>query len=563
MIPQILKLSQIVPGQNPRSYFDPVKMAELVASVREKGVITPLLVRPFNDMFQVVAGGRRYRAATEANLEEVPVLVKELTDAEAKELALIENVQRDDMNPAEEAAAAADILGNCDGDRDEAARRLGWTREVLEKRLALMNAVQEVRDALIDRKIKLGHAELIAALAKEKQPAILTAILSAEKMPSVPELKGQIASHACDLGVAIFEKTECAGCVHNSGNQGALFAEAIQAGYCTNRDCYTAKIERALEGIRDSLKDDYPEVRFVRPGDNASVLKLRATGNGGVGEQQAQACRGCGKFGAAVSAIPGHVGKKFKDLCFDPICNAEKVKAQQKEEAEAQAAIAAEATKSKAGDTTTTPAAKASGPGKAAAGSTKVVKPTSVQDSTRVKEYRVKVWRSALGKHLVTHPEQNEVALLAIALTDNGRHIAGSKMREVFGKLTGKPIATMKPSQAMDELTAAGGSVMSNLRLVVAASVAEGIEEQKVVELLMHLQVDLSATWQLNDEYLSLLTKSEIEVVAEQCGIKAHIAKDFPKVMQSKKPEIVKALLAIKDFPYKGKIPSNMKFSAK
>ena len=141
-----MRVGDIRQGKNPRTYFDPVEMAEMEASVAEKGVIQPILIRPVGDWYEIVAGERRWRAAMKARGEdyEIPVLVKKLSDEEADELALIENVSRANMSPAEEAVAAAKILGRCDGNRDEAAKRLGWSRTTLDKRLALMNC--SVRD---------------------------------------------------------------------------------------------------------------------------------------------------------------------------------------------------------------------------------------------------------------------------------------------------------------------------------------------------------------------------------------------------------------------------------
>jgi ParB family chromosome partitioning protein len=164
IVTSVLCVSNILPGVNPRKYFDAVEMAELEASIAEKGVIQPILVRPVKGGYAVVAGERRVRAARKVlgDKYEIPVLVKEMTDAEADELALIENVSRANMSSTEEAVAAAKILGRCEGNRDEAAKRLGWTRKTLDKRLALMNCSPTVMDALDNRRILLGHAELLA-----------------------------------------------------------------------------------------------------------------------------------------------------------------------------------------------------------------------------------------------------------------------------------------------------------------------------------------------------------------------------------------------------------------
>jgi len=147
--------------------------------VASQGVIQPILIRPFGDAYQLVADERRYHAAKKVKGDdyEIPVLVKDMTDAEADEVSLIENVQRAQMSPTEEAVAAARVLGSCAGDHDEAPKRLGWSRATLVKRLALTNCSEAVRTALYERKIQLGHAELLAAAEKAVQDKALSAIL--------------------------------------------------------------------------------------------------------------------------------------------------------------------------------------------------------------------------------------------------------------------------------------------------------------------------------------------------------------------------------------------------
>jgi ParB family chromosome partitioning protein len=163
-----IKVGNILPGRNPRGYFDPAEMTALEDSVKSKGVLQAILVRPRDaGRYEIVAGERRWRAARKVfgDEYEIPALVRDLDDGEADEAALIENIQRADMSPTEEAEAAAKILGRCQGDRDEASRRLGWSRTTLDKRLALMNCSERVRRALSERRIQLGHAELLAAVS--------------------------------------------------------------------------------------------------------------------------------------------------------------------------------------------------------------------------------------------------------------------------------------------------------------------------------------------------------------------------------------------------------------
>ncbi len=109
---------------------------------------------------------------------------------------------------------------------------LGWSRSTLDKRLALMNCSEAVLDALNTRALQLGHAELLATLAKDKQDKLLPVIIAERK--SIAELKKTIEAAACSLAIAIFDKADCAACQHNSSLQTEMFGEAIATGNCTN-----------------------------------------------------------------------------------------------------------------------------------------------------------------------------------------------------------------------------------------------------------------------------------------------------------------------------------------
>ena len=558
--PTHVRLGDIVLGPNPRRGTNPAS-EEMRASIRVKGVIQPVLVRPLTDgRLELRAGFTRY-ALAKAELGDdynLPVHVREMEDEEAEEFSLIENVQRGGMNPAEEAESAARILARVGGDRDEAARRLGWARQTLDKRLGLMNAVDPVRDALIEEKINLGHAELLAGLPKEKQPAVLQMLLGAPKMPSVSELKDKIAALAQKLADAIFDKSECAGCPSNSGNQQALFGEAIAEGHCTNRECYSGKTETALDAIKESLKEEYPEIRIVRPGENFTVIKLVAGGESGVGEEQAKACRGCGKFGAAISAVPGKVGKVFSGLCFDKDCNSEKVKARQKLEQEA-ATAAQKAETAAAAKGESPEQAKAEGKKAAAKVAAEKSEPKQAQDSSRVKEYRTKIWRTALARQLARDPELNDVVLLATVMSGNGRNFESKKIKMVFEKLTSTKSAGGSIAAAMDDVATMQAGARNTLRTAIAASVAEGVDESALIALVARCGTNLTESWKIGEEYLSLLTKSEIELVSEQIGLKSHLdEKAYGKLFTGKKDEIVKKILAVEGFEFQGKIPGNL-----
>lgn len=271
--PDIVPLSRIDPGNNPRRYFDKVKHDELVASFRMRGVLQPLLVRPAaGDTlgYVVVAGGRRYRAAIDAFGADgsVPVIVREMTDQEALEAAIDENDTRDDASETEQADAALRVLAACQNDRAETARRLGWSPTKLERRLALAHLSEPVKAALDERRIKVGHAELLAAVPLDKQEKALDTILSGGL--DVAKTRAALTVMAQSLAGACFDKGDCTTCEFNSATQRALFETHVDDGHCTNPPCYQLKTE-AAEQARLAEEKSEPEPAEPSPPTPAPV----------------------------------------------------------------------------------------------------------------------------------------------------------------------------------------------------------------------------------------------------------------------------------------------------
>jgi ParB family chromosome partitioning protein len=547
-----MRVGNIRQGRNPRTYFDPVEMTEMEASVSAKGVIQPILIRPVEDWFEIVAGERRWRAAMKVRGEgyEIPVLVKILSDEEADELALIENVSRANMSPTEEASAAARILGRCENNRDEAAKRLGWSRSTLDKRLALMNCSPSVMTALNERKIQLGHAELLAAVPKERQEKAVAIILAQATLPSVAEFKAGLEKISRSMASAIFDKTDCASCHHNSGNQQALFADAVSDGHCTNSECFNQKTENMLETKKKSLEENYPKVVIVREGENHTVIKLVAEGATGVGTEQAAACRSCKSFGAAISAIPGKVGNVYESHCFDTTCHTKKVGERLLAEKKADA-------KPATAPTTAKPAASKQAAGKSAEKSTTTSKATvtSVQDTQRVVEYRIEVWRKALKKELYADPHKNLCMLIGVMMTRGGTNVSSTKLASGFEAMTSQKPNPSNAGEAAAMVAEATEDVRSKMLSGIVISVSDSVDKYQLPAMLKFMQVDLPKHWKLNAEFLDLLTKSEIEVIAEELGLKAALGDKYAKAKSGKKDEFIKALMEIEGFVYEGKIP--------
>jgi ParB family chromosome partitioning protein len=550
--PGFVKIKFLVRGDNPRRYFDPQEMQDLTASVREHGINQPILVRPLGDgQYQIIAGERRYRAALAAHGDEfdMPVLIRECTDSEARILSNIENTMRADMSATEEALSAAVIVGEVKGDRNEAARLLSWSRSKLDTRLALMNCSESVRKALDERAIKLGHAELFASLSKENQDKLLPALI--ERGLSIADLNALIEKAAAKLSAAIFDKGDCAACPHNSSVQRTMFQESITDGSCTNNACYKTKTETALEATKESLKDEYPVIRIVRAGDNFAQVKLRADGPTGVGEVQAEACRGCAEYGAAISALPERMGTVYKDQCFNTACNQQKVAARIRSEKEAKDALSKAATEATGANVAPKGAAEAKA--KAKENKPAEVK-TTVSEGDKVKAYREQVWRRAMMKEIGASYELSIQYLISLAVTGNIRHVSQTGMTKVFEKSLGV-------SKASDLQKIAGQAQqmspdqMDGVMAMMAVSAMEELPVHELTRLAKHVQLDLTKHWKMDAEFLALFTKSEIEVIAKSVKLDKALGDSFKKLTTEKKDVLIEKLLAVKGFDYSAAIP--------
>ena len=152
------------PGQ-PRKTFDDETLAELSASIAEHGLLQPIAVRPKpSGGSLIVAGERRWRASRMAGLTEVPVIVKDVTDEQAMELALVENLQREDLDPVEEAAGIRELMTRCDLTQEQAARKLGKSRSALANSLRLLSLPETVLELLKSGFITIGHAKVVLGL---------------------------------------------------------------------------------------------------------------------------------------------------------------------------------------------------------------------------------------------------------------------------------------------------------------------------------------------------------------------------------------------------------------
>ena len=170
----LVKITKVEPNrEQPRKNFDEDALLELSESIKQFGVLQPLLVVDRKDYYEIIAGERRWRAAKLAGVKEVPVIVKEYTDQEILEIGLIENIQRENLNPIEEAIAYKRLLNEFNLKQDEVAERVSKSRTAVTNSMRLLKLDDRVQQMLIDEMISAGHARAILAITdKDKQTSV-------------------------------------------------------------------------------------------------------------------------------------------------------------------------------------------------------------------------------------------------------------------------------------------------------------------------------------------------------------------------------------------------------
>lgn len=179
----IVKITMVEPNrEQPRKNFDEDALQELADSIKQFGLLQPILVQDRKDHYEIIAGERRWRAAKLADLKEVPVIIRNLTEQEIVEISLIENIQRENLNPIEEAQAYKKLLTEFNLKQDEVAERVSKSRTAVTNSMRLLKLCDEVQQMVIDEMISTGHARALLAIEDEEQQYTIAQRIFDEKM---------------------------------------------------------------------------------------------------------------------------------------------------------------------------------------------------------------------------------------------------------------------------------------------------------------------------------------------------------------------------------------------
>ena len=331
---------------NPRKRFDEKTLAELAASFKTQGVLEPLLVRPLDaSKYEVVIGARRLKAARLAELESVPVRVVTLTDAEAIEAQVVENLQREDIHPLEESLGFKSLLqlGEPTFTITSIAARAGKSEAYVQGRIKLADLIPPVAEAFLQDKITIGHALLIAKLPDSQQQEAFNAAFrgmwtsegNQQVLISVRELAAWIESNILlQLASAPFDKQDealvpaagsCANCPKRTGFNKLLFAD-VRKDSCTDPQCFRSKIDAHVSKTLETkpqlvqISSAYNTREGAPLGRNRYVeLEIKKAKTNGTGSKVAAHQKPCEKMTEAVVMDGGRRGELVK-VCADPSC---------------------------------------------------------------------------------------------------------------------------------------------------------------------------------------------------------------------------------------------------
>jgi ParB family chromosome partitioning protein len=256
-----LPISAIRPNtRQPRRSFPEAGIKELAASIREVGILQPLVVRTAESGFELIAGERRLRAAREAGLDRVPVLIRQAGDNESMELALVENLQREDLNPLETAAAYQALMEGFGLTKEQLAHRLGKSRAAVTNTLRLAQLPDRIRALLADAKLTEGHARALLGLETEEQMVQLAERIQAERLS--------------------VRRTEELVHEYRSGPRGTRQSEPRRSGAPVEFDEASRLMREALElpvRVKPLSRGGKVEIRFREKEDLEGILALLAS----------------------------------------------------------------------------------------------------------------------------------------------------------------------------------------------------------------------------------------------------------------------------------------------
>lgn len=285
-------LSDLRPNpEQPRKHFSEAALSELSESIREKGVLQPLLVEPADDgSYLIVAGERRYRAALKAGIDRVPVIPRSFSPAEKLEIALVENLQREDLNPIEEARAYQSLMETADATQDELAKRLGKNRSTIANALRLLRLPVAVQEAVAEGRLSPGHARAVLSIEDlDRRTSFANELLMQEVSVRLAERAAAYVNAGSEAATALREARQRDGEGHESGSSeqsdrpktAGSASKAAGTSGAGGKDPHLAAVEQSLLerlGTRVTLRGSESrgkiEIEYLSTSDLNRIVEL-------------------------------------------------------------------------------------------------------------------------------------------------------------------------------------------------------------------------------------------------------------------------------------------------
>lgn len=239
-----IAIKKIKAKDNVREDISKTSIEGLVQSIKEQGMLQPILVKINKDGYDLIAGFRRLAAAKALKLESVPCVIEDIDEKDRKQVQLVENIQREDLNPVDEAIALSDLLKT--NKIDDLAMMIGKTKKFVSDRIKVLSLPMLVTDALRSKKITIGHAIVIARIPNKKGQIEMCKDILSDRM-SVATAESNLNNFSKRLEYAPFDRTGCKGCVYNGVNIKDLFDKDVELkGQCMNPECFDKKVKEHI-----------------------------------------------------------------------------------------------------------------------------------------------------------------------------------------------------------------------------------------------------------------------------------------------------------------------------
>lgn len=526
---------------NPRTHIADSDYNNLLQSIlarKSRGIDpihTPIFVRPVSGGYEIVAGFTRTRAAIEAQLATMPCLCRSMSDQEAYELAVSENVDRTSMSALDEAQSLKEIVKLHHGDIQAAATEMGWSRPKFDRALQLLRASDKVRGLVGVKQdngftLSVTHAARLSTLPENLQDKIVESVIN-EKMPvSVLQEKINKAVKR-PLQCALFDQSECQQCPYNSQSLGqtSMFAEDNEQAECTNPSCYVKKTDEHYQARLTELEQDYGKIVLLSTVEQPRMVNPSVVGI----DQYNNGCLSCANHCAILADKGTKLGAILENCCLDATCAQEKMQAF-KEQSQVQSQAPVQATQSVNQAVTGAPSIKP------ATTKASTAKPSAKSETPKRLVLESQTALRKVGEQLlINHPSYALAVTLSSlkAQTEMGHSIESGIIKymshtpdelqqmilDTINKLT---VEVQKESLNMERT------------IIKAAQKHCGDFEDKAV-----------GTWTPTTERLTAMTKTIRQQVMEQSGFanaykNAHSESKYAALINKKTDEAVNEILA-------------------